>query len=112
MGAFYERLGFKVGARNRHPWGTENRIVQFPGAFLELITVGEGAEIPVHGEGRFSFGAFVRDYLAIQEGLAMLVLQSQDAKADKAAFDNAGIGGFEPFYFERKGVSWRLYGRG
>jgi len=42
-GSFYERLGFKVGARNRHPWGTENRIVQFPGAFLELITVGEGA---------------------------------------------------------------------
>ena len=27
--AFYERLGFQVGARNRHPWGTENRIVQF-----------------------------------------------------------------------------------
>jgi len=104
MGAFYERLGFKVGARNRHPWGTENRIVQFPGTFLELITVGEGAEIPAHGEGRFSFGAFVRDYLAIQEGLAMLVLQSQDAKADKAAFDKAGIGGFEPFFFERKGV--------
>ncbi len=104
MGAFYERLGFKVGARNRHPWGTENRIVLFPGAFLELITVGEGAEIPAHGEGRFSFGAFVRDYLAIQEGLAMLVLQSQDAKADKAAFDKAGIGGFEPFFFERKGV--------
>ncbi len=28
-GLFYERLGFQVGARNRHPWGTENRIVQF-----------------------------------------------------------------------------------
>ena len=37
---FYERLGFQVGARNRHPWGTENRLVQFPGSFLELITVG------------------------------------------------------------------------
>ncbi|RYE71196.1 MAG: VOC family protein, partial [Hyphomicrobiales bacterium] len=36
-GAFYDDLGFRVGARNRHPWGTENRIVQFPGAFLELI---------------------------------------------------------------------------
>ena len=29
-GRFYERLGFQVGARNRHPWGTENRLVQFP----------------------------------------------------------------------------------
>jgi catechol 2,3-dioxygenase-like lactoylglutathione lyase family enzyme len=33
----YRRLGFQVGARNRHPWGTENHIVQFDGAFLELI---------------------------------------------------------------------------
>ena len=23
---FYERLGFQVGSRNRHPWGTENRL--------------------------------------------------------------------------------------
>ena len=103
-GRFYENLGFKVGVRNRHPWGTENRIVQFPGAFLELITVGEGADIPEHAEGRFSFGAFVRDYLKAREGFAMLVLESKDAKSDKAAFDNAGIGGYEPFFFGRKGV--------
>jgi hypothetical protein len=23
----YRRIGFTVGARNRHPWGTENHIV-------------------------------------------------------------------------------------
>ncbi len=103
-GEFYTRLGFQVGARNRHPWGTENRIVQFPGIFLELITVGEGAAIPDHKDGVFSFGAFVRDYLSTDEGFAMLVLASADAKVDKAAFDKAGIGGFETFYFERKGV--------
>jgi catechol 2,3-dioxygenase-like lactoylglutathione lyase family enzyme len=101
-GAFYEKLGFKVGARNRHPWGTENRIVQFPGAFLELITVGEGAHIEPHREGHFSFGAFVKDYLAHREGFALLVLASDDARADKAAFDKAGIGGFAPFDFARK----------
>ena len=39
---FYRRLGFQVGARNRHPWGTENHIVQFDGAFLELIGLGRG----------------------------------------------------------------------
>lgn len=100
-GAFYQRLGFLVGARNRHPWGTENRIVQFPGAFLELITVGEGAAIDQHQPDTFSFGAFVRDYLADREGFAMLVLASEDARADKAAFDKAGIGGFKPFDFAR-----------
>ena len=103
-GAFYEHLGFKVGTRNRHPWGTENRIVQFRGNFLELITLGEGSDIPPHSEGQFSFGAFVRDYLDSFEGLAMLVLESKDALADNADFKKSGIGGFEPFFFERKGV--------
>ena len=103
-GEFYSRLGFQVGKRNRHPWGTENRIVQFPGTFLELITVGKGAAIEDHRDGVLSFGAFVRDYLFKHEGFAMLVLASKNAKADKSAFDKAGIGGFETFYFERKGV--------
>ncbi len=97
------RLGFQVGARNRHPWGTENRLVQFASSFIELISVGDGAEIAPHGPGVFSFGAFVRDYLARREGLAMLVLDSNDAHADAARFATAGIGAFAPFYFERRG---------
>ncbi len=100
---FYQRLGFQVGARNKHAWGTENRLVQFPGTFLELITVGEGAKIPPHGQGTFSFGAFVRDYLLEREGLAMFVLESQDAKADAASFAQQQIGTFQPFFFERAG---------
>jgi catechol 2,3-dioxygenase-like lactoylglutathione lyase family enzyme len=102
-GRFYERLGFQVGARNRHPWGTENRLVQFPGSFLELITVGDGAAIEPHGPGSFSFGAFVRDYLLLREGLALLVLDSENAKADATLFAQLGIGAFEPFFFERRG---------
>ncbi|MBS7699333.1 MULTISPECIES: VOC family protein [unclassified Chelatococcus] len=99
--AFYEALGFTVGARNRHPWGTENRIVQFHGSFIELITVGEGAVIAPHGERKFSFGAFVRDSLARGEGLAMLVLESRNAPDDALEFAAAGIGNFETFFFER-----------
>lgn len=103
-GAFYETLGFTVGARNRHPWGTENRIVQFPGSFLELVTIGDAGAIPPHGPRSFSFGAFMRDALAGQgEGLAMVVLEGQDAKGDAVAFGKAGIGDFEPFFFERQG---------
>jgi len=101
-GAFYERLGFRVGARNRHPWGTENRIVQFPGAFLELITIGDATLIPPHAPRRFSFGAFVRDALARVEGMSMLVLESRDAVGDANGFRAAGIGDFEPFFFERQ----------
>lgn len=101
-GAFYADLGFRVGARNRHPWGTENRIVQFPGAFLELITVGDSTLIPPHAPRHFSFGAFVRDALARAEGMSMLVLESRDSKGDAEGFRSAGIDDFEPFFFERQ----------
>lgn len=101
-GLLYERLGFRVGARNRHPWGTENRIVQFPGAFLELITIGDSGLIPPHTPRHFSFGAFVRDALARGEGMSMLVLESHDAPGDAARFRADGIGDFEPFFFERQ----------
>ncbi len=101
-GAFYETLGFKVGARNRHPWGTENRIVQFPGSFLELLTIADAAAIVPPAPRVFSFGSVMQDALARGEGLSMLVLESADAKADAAAFQAAGIGDYEPFFFERQ----------
>src|SRR3984893_9744211 len=37
----YRRLGFSVGARNQHSWGTHNHLVQLPGFFVELLTVAE-----------------------------------------------------------------------
>jgi catechol 2,3-dioxygenase-like lactoylglutathione lyase family enzyme len=101
--AFYSQLGFQVGARNRHPWGTENHVIQFGSSFLELITVADAAGIPPHSPGIFSFGAFVRDYLSEREGLAMLVLDSADAAADADSFARAGIGAFAPFSFQRTG---------
>jgi catechol 2,3-dioxygenase-like lactoylglutathione lyase family enzyme len=102
-GDLYGRLGFTVGARNRHPWGTHNRIVQLPGFFVELLTVGEPDQIAEAAPGTFSFGAFTRDFLARGEGLAMLVLEGHDAAGDAQAFRRAGIGDFAPFRFEREG---------
>jgi hypothetical protein len=102
-GVFYQRVGFTVGARNRHPWGTHNRIVQLPGFFIELLTVGEGERLAAPEAGRISFGASTRDFLARGEGLAMLVLEGKDAEADADAFRRAGIGDFAPFHFEREG---------
>lgn len=99
----YRNLGFQVGPRNRHPWGTENHIVQFDGSFLELIGVADAGLIP-EGAGRhYSFGAFVRDFLKGGEGLAMLALESRNAIADAGAFRQALIGDFDTFYFERTG---------
>ncbi|MBL8590461.1 MAG: VOC family protein [Methylobacteriaceae bacterium] len=102
--AFYRRLGFTVGARNRHPWGTENHVVQLEGGFLELISTGPAfmrpAEVDPHV---YSFPQFIADYLAQREGLAMLALASADARADAAQFRALGIGDYEPFHFERRG---------
>ncbi len=98
----YRRLGFKVGPRNQHPWGTENRLIQFAGSFIELLTLGAAAELIVpHRPRQFSFGAFVRDFVRQREGVAMLALRSEDATSDAAQFAAEGIGDFDPFSFKR-----------
>jgi len=101
--AVYERMGFMVGARNRHSWGTHNRVVQLDRFYIELLTVGERERIPPHGPRSFSFGAFHRDFLDRHQGLDMLLLDGRDAAADAAAFAAAGIGDFDVFRFERQG---------
>ncbi|WP_137121173.1 VOC family protein [Segeticoccus rhizosphaerae] len=100
---FYDRLGFQVGARNRHPWGTENHVIQFASSFLELITVADAELIPAHAPHSFSFGQFIRDYLSTRQGLAMVALDSADAEADAADYAREGIGDYQPFTFERSG---------
>jgi len=100
---FYRRAGFMVGARNRHAWGTHNRIVQVSNAYIELLEVAEPSKIPPHGPKSFSFGAFNRDFLSLREGFSMLILNSRDAAADARRFKASGIGDFEVFDFSREG---------
>jgi len=101
---FYRRAGFTVGARNRHPWGTHNRIVQLKDCFIEILGVAEPEKIAPHRTRAFSFGAFNRDFLGLHEGLSMLILSSSNASEDARAYEAAGIGGFEVFDFAREGT--------
>jgi hypothetical protein len=103
-GDFYQRLGFIVGTRNRHPqaWGTQNRIVQLSGVFVELLALADTTHIAPHAPHVFSFGAFTRDFLAREQGLSMLALEGRGAP-DAEAFRAAGIGDFELYDFEREG---------
>src|SRR5262245_3478352 len=100
----YRRLGFIVGARNRHSrsWGTQNHIVQLPGTYIELLAVTDPTEIAPHLPRHFSFGAFNRDWVARGQGLSMLVLEGRGAP-DADAFRAAGIGDYELYEFERQG---------
>jgi hypothetical protein len=102
--AFYASAGFTVGARNRHPWGTHNRIVQLKNCYIELLTVAEPEKIVPHGARSFSFGAFHRDFLASREGFSMLLLNSRNAIEDARAFEASGISNFDVFNFGREGT--------
>ena len=101
---FYGRAGFTVGARNRHPWGTHNRIVQLKNCYIEILEVAEPEKIVPHGARSFSFGAFNRDFLASHQGFSMLILNSSNAADDARAFEAAGIGGYDVFDFAREGA--------
>jgi hypothetical protein len=100
----YRRAGFMVGARNRHAWGTHNRIVQLKDCFIEILEVAEPGKIVPHRARAFSFGAFNRDFLASREGFSMLILNSSNAALDARSFEISGIGNSRVFDFSREGT--------
>lgn len=103
-GEFYAKAGFTVGVRNRHPWGTHNRIVQLRNCYIEILEVAEPEKIAPHGARSFSFGAFNRDFVARREGFSMLILNSRSAAEDGRAFEAAGISNSKTFDFAREGA--------
>lgn len=98
---FYRRAGFKVGARNKHPWGTHNHVVQFPGFFVEILTVGEPEKLVGEGLPKI-FGVANRDAIARGDGFSMLLLESVDSEADVADFQRIGISASPSLPFSRE----------
>jgi hypothetical protein len=99
--AFYRSLGFTITPRARHPWGTDNCLIQLEGSFIELLTVSRPSLIPAAGPETFSFGAFNQKFLERREGMSMLVFESRDADADREEFIARGLPSYDKFYFER-----------
>jgi catechol 2,3-dioxygenase-like lactoylglutathione lyase family enzyme len=97
---FWRSAGFIVGARNRHPWGTHNHVVQLPGFFIEILTVAEPDKLGDDGLSRH-FGIANRGAIARGDGFSALVLESRDIAADVAAFARAGIGISDALPFSR-----------
>ncbi|MBX9819987.1 VOC family protein [Afipia birgiae] len=100
---FYRRAGFKVGARNKHPWGTHNHVVQFPNFFIEILTVGEPEKLVGEGLPQI-FGIANRDAIVRGDGFSMLILESTDIEADVADFKTSGIGASRALPFSRQAV--------
>ena len=90
--ARYRAMGFTVGSRNLHPWGTENAVVAFDGGYLELIGLAEGFRPPAPDDPAAPFADLVAAAVARGGGLCAVALGSVDADADAALFRAAGLG--------------------
>jgi len=98
------QLGFTVAPTGVHPFGTVNACVYFPGGtFLEMLAVGDGA---LAARAIAQGNVFVaRDHvfraMRGEEGFSALVLASDDADADHAAFAAADVSGGDMLAFSR-----------
>ncbi|MBN8967125.1 MAG: VOC family protein [Rhizobiales bacterium] len=98
---FYSRAGFQVGARNTHPWGTQNHVVQFDGFFIELLTVAAPEKLTGEGLAQY-FGIPNRDAIARGDGFSFLLLESRDIAADVEDLERHKIGSSPALPFTRE----------
>ena len=99
--AIYRRMGFCLTPRAVHPFGTANRLVQLDGVFLEVLEVADAGMITATVPERFSFAAFIQDYLGGGEGLSFLVMDSSDVAGDHRAAIADGLQTWPVFDFSR-----------
>ena len=98
----FANLGFTCTPPAKHPFGTGNSLVQLQNSFIELITVVEPERIVPMSKTQFSFSAKTAEFLEHGEGMAMLVMSSNDARADNEAWAARGLGTFEVVDFSRQ----------
>ena len=87
----YRALGFAPTRKGLHPWGTGTQLVLFPDNFIELMGIENRALIDHASPDGFRFGRFIADFLDRREGIAMIALHSDDAKADLATVSARGV---------------------
>jgi len=97
----FQQLGFTTTPRARHPWGTENILVQLQDCFIEILAIAPGHVMEPPIPGHFSFGFFNQEFLRENEGLSMQVFSSSDAQADRQHWCEQELSGYAPFNFSR-----------
>ena len=100
--ALYRGLGFTVGSRNRHPWGTHNYIVQLPGFFIELLTLAEPDKL---GDDGFSklFGLYTATSSSAERGCRVAHSGIDALQSRRSRFPRRRIAASEVMRFEREG---------
>jgi hypothetical protein len=97
----FSHFGFCTTPLGRQPWGTANHIVQFPGNFIELVGVVDAQMLVPMSDGHFSFSAHNDQFLRRREGMSMLVLSTEDARADADQWRARGLHVHEPVHWSR-----------
>jgi Glyoxalase-like domain len=87
----YRAMGFAPTRRGHHPWGTATQLVLFPDNFIELMGIEDRGLIDVPSPTGFRFGRFIAEQLDRREGIAMIALHSDDARADLATVTARGV---------------------
>ena len=101
LGAGFEAMGFTLTPTAHHPFGTGNRLAILDGNFIEFLGITAPEKIPAPTAEGFSLGGHLTDFLARREGLAFVVLSSEDAHGDQRRFAEAGIATLPPVDFSR-----------
>lgn len=94
-------FGFLTTPLGRHPWGTGNHLVQFPRNFIELLGIVDASRLVPMSDDHFSFGAHNDRFLRSRQGMSMLVLSTEDARADADDWRERGLHVYEPFHWSR-----------
>ena len=87
----FARLGFFINPRHHHPWGTDNHLLMFPDNFIEVISVYDHSKLDLTNERGFAFGRFIQNSIERREGISLVALHSEDARADHALMEERGI---------------------
>jgi hypothetical protein len=102
--ARFAALGFTVAPDARHPFGTENCCIFLEdGTFIEPLAIGDAeAYVAANAGGNAFTGNDARFRAAGADGFSQLVIRSDDAAADHAAYVDEGLSGGPVLDFGRR----------
>lgn len=78
----FEKMGFRMTAIGKHPWGTSTSLAMFEGSLIEIMGIYDDNLLDVNPAGDFHFGQHIHQYLSKREGVALSALHSTDIASD------------------------------
>lgn len=86
-----EKLGFRMTAIGKHPWGTSTCLAMFEGSLIEIMGIYDDTLLDLNPAGDFHFGRHIHSHLMEREGVALSALHSTDINSDITHAKNAEL---------------------